>query len=174
MRPCDHPDCAGQGLHRAPKGRERLNDYYWFCLDHVRDYNRAWDFYAGMSAREIEAELRLDVVWPRPSWPLGGAPHRGFRSDPRRIRDYFGLFGEAEAEAERAEKASGPRRGSPEADALAVFDLDAPVTLVMIKARYKELVKLHHPDANGGDKQAEERLKVINHAYTTLKTSLLA
>jgi curved DNA-binding protein CbpA len=42
---------------------------------------------------------------------------------------------------------------------------------VSLKARYKELVKRHHPDAHGGDKAAEERLKVINQAYSTLKTS---
>ena len=53
--------------------------------------------------------------------------------------------------------------------ALAVFDLALPLTLVSLKARYKELVKLNHPDLHGGDKDAEERLKVINQAYSTLK-----
>ncbi|MFO1060844.1 MAG: DnaJ domain-containing protein, partial [Dongiaceae bacterium] len=39
--------------------------------------------------------------------------------------------------------------------------------------RYKSLVKRLHPDANGGDKAAEERLKHINLAYSTLKNSTL-
>jgi curved DNA-binding protein CbpA len=50
--------------------------------------------------------------------------------------------------------------------------LALPLTPARLKARYKELVKLHHPDANGGDKGAEERLKLINQAYATLKQRL--
>ena len=41
-----------------------------------------------------------------------------------------------------------------------------------VKARYIELVKRFHPDTNGGDKTAEERLKLINEAYTTLKNGV--
>ena len=55
--------------------------------------------------------------------------------------------------------------------ALAVFDLEPPVTELRLKARYKVLVKQHHPDAHGGDKAAEEKLKIINQAYATLKAS---
>lgn len=171
IRVCDHPDCSGEGLYRAPKGRDRLSDYYWFCLDHVRDYNRQWDFYRGMSQSEIEAQIRRDTVWQRPSWPLGSTSRHEARLDLQRYRDYFNLFGASDpgrAEARRA----APR--GPEAEALALFELEAPVTLIALKARYKQLVKRHHPDANGGDKQAEERLRVIIQAYTTLKSGALA
>ena len=68
---CDHPDCLAEGRFRAPKSRHRLNEYYWFCLDHVRDYNRSWDYYAGMAPGEIEDHIREDTVWQRPSWPMG-------------------------------------------------------------------------------------------------------
>ena len=49
---CQHPDCDKPGVYRAPKSRKQLNEYFWFCLDHVRDYNKAWDYYAGMSETE--------------------------------------------------------------------------------------------------------------------------
>ena len=58
---------------------------------------------------------------------------------------------------------------SKEDQALAVLDLTAPVTMEEIRARYRALVKRLHPDANGGDKSAEEQLKVVNQAYSTLK-----
>lgn len=134
-------------------------------MDHVRVYNAAWNYYAGMSAAEIEAEIRHDTVWQRPTWPLGG--RMGYRYDSN-LKDH-GLFGlEDELQPER----TAPRTPlSPEDQALMVFALAPPVTLPGIKARYKELVKLHHPDANGGDKECEERLKIINQAYATLKTS---
>jgi DnaJ-domain-containing protein 1 len=59
---------------------------------------------------------------------------------------------------------------SDEEKALIVFELEPPFTLIELKRRYKILVKLHHPDANGGDKMAEERLKVITQAYALLKS----
>ena len=171
-RRCDCSDCAEQGLYRAPKGRDRLREYYWFCLEHVREYNRRWDYFAGMNEREIELHRRRDTVWERPSWPLGPRGFGGVRFDPQRMRDFFDLFEEQREEARsRAER---PAPCDSAMAALAVFELKGPVTLVEIKARYKVLVKRHHPDTHGGDKAAEERLKVINQAYTTLKNSLLA
>jgi hypothetical protein len=150
------------GEHRAPQARDRLDKYYWFCLDHVRAYNAAWNYYAGMSEAEIEAEIRRDMVGQRPSWPLGARVGRA----PWTIRDELGIFGE---EAPQREVRRRPE--TKEEAALRLFDLEVPFTLVRLKARYKELVKIHHPDANGGDKAAEERLKDINQAYSTLKAA---
>jgi hypothetical protein len=168
-RLCDHPGCAAGGEYRAPRSRRSLDSFFWFCLDHVRLYNAQWNYYAGMSAPEIEAEIRNDTVWQRPTWPLGGRAGLHFGG---RIRD-FGLFGfeEESVRHERRESAAPKRPLSEQERALAVFDLALPLTLVGLKARYKELVKRHHPDAHGGDKAAEERLKVINQAYSTLKSS---
>lgn len=165
FRLCEAPGCAGAGEYRAPRSRASLDQYFWFCLSHVREYNAAWNYYAGMSDLEIEAEIRRDTTWQRPSWPLGariGTIHG-------RMRDHFGIFGEGAHHEKRQEKQQ--RRPLTEQErALAVFDIEAPFTLVRLKARYKELVKLNHPDLHGGDKDAEERLKAINQAYSTLKT----
>ena len=70
-RPCDCPGCGAAGGFRAPKSRDSLNEYWWFCLDHVRDYNARWDFYKGMTPDQIEAQTRDDTGWQRPTWPLG-------------------------------------------------------------------------------------------------------
>jgi hypothetical protein len=164
MRACDHPGCAGHGAFRAPRSKSDLNAFYWFCLDHVRAYNAAWNYYAGMSEAEIEAEIRSDTVWQRPTWPLGSRIGARFRV---RWEDY-GLLDPDEA-LERPRERARPR--TPQEEALAVFALEPPLTLSALKARYKELVKRHHPDSHGGDKVAEEKLKVINQAYTTLKSS---
>ncbi len=165
-RLCEHSGCTGEGLYRAPKSRDRLTDYYVFCLDHVRDYNRTWDYYRGMSQDEIEAHIRFDTVWQRPSWPLGSfGPHA---QDPlEAIRDGFGLFSERRGDSQEAPEHWKPR--TAEEKALTVLGLKPPTVFADIKARYKELVKRLHPDANGGDKGAEEQLKVINQAYSTLK-----
>ncbi len=168
MRSCDHPGCAGFGQYRAPRSRERLHDYYWFCLDHVREYNRTWNFCAGLSDHEVEALIRQDTCWNRPTWPLGGARARedALRDQARRLFEDEDEFVTGRGRA-RGEPAAGPR--SEEERALTVFELRRPVDLAMIKARYKVLVKRHHPDANGGSREAEEKLKTINQAYGTLK-----
>lgn len=171
-RQCDAPGCRARGEHRAPKSRDRLSDYYWFCLDHVREYNKQWNYYEGVSADELEREIRRSTTWDRPTWPLGtAAAYRKFVAG-----DYKDPFGALNGDEEMGPAAgSGPARpGSetPEGKAFAIMGLEPPVTEAELKARYKQLVKKHHPDANGGDKQAEERLKIINEAYTTLRKFL--
>ena len=166
LRACDHPGCAAEGQFRAPRSREHVgtaDNYYMFCLDHVRAYNAAWNYYAGMSDVEIERELRRDTVWQRPTWPLG------WRIAGTRWRDPLHLYREDGGE----HVSQGETRRRPLTDeekALAVFELEPPFDLKELKSRYKLLVKRHHPDANGGDKDAEERLKVITQAYALLKT----
>jgi DnaJ domain len=162
-RTCDHPGCASAGEFRAPRTRA-LTDYYWFCLEHVRSYNASWNYYAGMNEAEIEAELRKDMVGHRPSWRFGSRVAWRFANG---VKD-FGLF-DWDEEAPRSKPRSRPP--TPQEKALDVFGLALPLTLAAVKARYKELVKRHHPDAHGGDKAAEERLKIINQAYSTLKAS---
>jgi hypothetical protein len=176
-RLCDHPGCEAGGDYRAPRSRLELDNYYWFCLDHVRAYNSAWNYYAGMNDREIEAEIRRDTVWQRPSWKLGERHGPAYEA---RIRDPLHLY--SGADRKPGDRRNGRTQGadassrvaSAREQALAVFDLDPPFTQSSLKARYKVLVKMHHPDAHGGDKEAEEKLKIINQAYTTLKASYFA
>jgi DnaJ-domain-containing protein 1 len=166
-RPCDWPACALGGDFRAPKSRSRLREFYYFCLEHVRAYNRAWDFFAGMSQAEIEGYLREDVTWHRPTWPLGSRHERaaGWRwQDPYDLFLNGGLNG-AQGASEWDRRSQRPSKA---ARMFAVLDLAPDATRAELKARYKQLVKRHHPDLHGGDKRAEERLKLINEAYTYL------
>lgn len=172
-RPCDHPECDGAGDYRAPKSRNHLTDYYWFCLDHVRDYNRAWNYYAGLSPEEIEAATRLDTVWQRPTWPLGSWRREELLRE--RIWTDFAtgdrIHGRTGEHEDATRQRVRDRMATQEEKALATLDLTPPVGFEQIKRRYKALVKLHHPDANGGSREAEERLKLINQAYTVLKAA---
>jgi hypothetical protein len=162
-RGCDWPGCTAKGPHRAPRSRRELNRFWWFCLDHVRQYNASWNYYAGMTEQEIEADVRFDTVWQRPSWRMG-ENIRTFAFGSVNVDDSFAFFGH-EGEPKRAP-------ATPQEQAMVVLDLQPPVTVASVKARYKALVKLHHPDANGGDKAAEERFKDISAAYRTVLKSL--
>jgi hypothetical protein len=172
-RHCDMPGCGAPGEYRAPKSRNQLNEYWWFCLDHVRAYNATWDFYKGMTPGEIEAQVRADTSWQRPSWPLG---HLGARldeavaRDPLHILNAGGFRGQGHGpHHDRGRNAEPP---SEMREPLATLGLSWPVTIDELKSRYKELAKRHHPDANNGDRAAEERLKTINLAYAALRRGL--
>ncbi len=173
-RLCDHPGCECGGDYRAPRSRLELDRYYWFCIDHVREYNAAWNYYAGMSESEIEREIRHDTVWQRPSWKLGARHGPAYQAQ---VRDPFGFYASGEAGTRpnggrNRDRGDAPARAASATEqALAVFDIDPPFTPLRLKSRYKALVKMHHPDAHGGDKAAEEKLKIINQAYATLKAS---
>ena len=165
VRACEMPDCRAEGLYRAPRSRDNLRRYRWFCLDHVRQINAEWNYYGGMNDQEVEDDVRRDSVWRRPSWRLGtnGSP---FDEGADAIKDPFGLF----FGADPARGKRGAR--TPEEKAMMVLKLNPPLTAASVKARYKELVKRYHPDANGGDKDSEEIFKQIHQAYQTIMESL--
>ncbi len=166
------PDCCAAGEYRAPKSRTSLRDYWWFCLEHVRAYNAAWDFYKGMTPGEIERQLRADSSWQRPSWPLGRLGAAGWEEELLQ-RDPLHLLSAGRVRGAHA--APGERQTPPELrEPLEALGLTWPTTLDKVKSRYKELAKRHHPDANGGDRGAEERLKVINLAYAAVRSRLVA
>lgn len=172
-RACDHPGCDRAGEYRAPRSRDDLRSYYHFCLDHVRAYNLSWDYFADMSTNQIEIAIRRSTVWERPSWPFGSRA-ANLDMDGAPIADPFGFFRpDGEAHPGQARFQDRPRLSAPEERALAVLEVEPPITKERVKARYKALVKRHHPDANGGDKASEERLKKINEAYSTLKAAAL-
>jgi hypothetical protein len=170
-RVCDKPGCSGEGLYRAPKSRDHLRDYHWFCLDHVREYNKSWNFCSGLSPGALEAMIRNDTMWERPTRPMSF-----WRAQEQRL--YAAAAGFASADADGGtDRASQPRArqpDTPEMAALRVLELTPPVDYAIIRARYIELVKQNHPDANGGDKESEERLKMINQALQVLKAAYLA
>ena len=170
LRTCEHPECNESGDCRAPKDRG-LNNYYHFCQEHAREYNRQWNYFDGMSEREIEDYIYNQTIWDRPTFSFTS------QSD---MEDYLRRQVKQDFFDEETERPKNQREyrdnifrqsGTPEAEALAIMDLEPPVTLDSLKARYKKLVKKHHPDANGGSKESEETFKKINMAYTVLKVA---
>jgi len=167
LRNCDCAGCGQPGDFRAPKSRDRLMDYFWFCLDHVRDYNRHWDYFAGMSMREIETYVRSATVWDRPSWPLGQAGNAGASEQKLRDKAMDEFF--AEGVAPPPSSPASPVLPKAERDALTALELAPPTDLTAIKTRYRLMVKRYHPDLHGGSRAAEEKFKSINQAFTLLR-----
>ena len=171
-RACASPGCASEGAHKVTKSRQQLGEYIWLCLDHARAHNESWDFFQGMDEKDIESFRNDALTGHRPTWPLGKRAARmqnpfghGFKVD-----DAVGQF---EKDAESTPHVRRPERTLTRLQivSLDTMHLSHSATLLEIKARYKELVKRYHPDANGGDRGAEERLKQVIKAYGVLRAS---
>lgn len=175
---CQWKGCSGAGTHRAPKGRGRDGEYYFFCVDHVRQYNASYNYFDGMSDAEVEDFQKDASIGHRPTWKIGANPDgHGDTSgrpnhtthQPGRSHDPHGFFAWRARQA-REEPPENRRQLRPlEKKALDTLDLGQGVTKEQIKTRFKALVKLHHPDANGGDTRSEEKLREIIQAYNYLK-----
>ena len=181
------PDCAWEGcdqpgLYKAPKGHRFEGEYHHFCLEHVRHYNPAFNFFSGMDEKEREEHLyRTAETDGRPSWGLGSKPgaYNGPRMpkrDPgaagtRRFSDplhIWARYARANARGPQAEREIKLHENDRRAFETLGFKTRAKSE--EIKRAYKALVKIHHPDANGGDKGSEERLRSIIAAYSHLKS----
>lgn len=174
---CQWDGCDQPGHYRAPVGRMKEGAYFRFCIDHVREYNRNYNYFSGLGDNEVARFQKEALTGHRPTWRIGGSddtqpaadfsPLRSGRAGYyARLRDPLGLFGAAG----RPEPAPQRRKLRPlEAGAIETLGLEEDATGADITARYKALVKRHHPDANGGDRGSEERFRDVVQAYRLLK-----
>lgn len=181
---CAWKGCEETGAHKAPAGQGREGQYLMFCVDHVREYNASYNYFVGMSDEQVARFQKDNLTGHRPTWktgttagPASGNKMRGPTPTPdqlkqARVNDAHGFFSfRAKREADSAE----PRRYIRPLDrkALEVLHLTDAATKEQIKARYKDLVKKHHPDLNGGDERSAEALREIIQAHNQLKASKL-
>ena len=174
---CDYPGCAAVGEFRAPQGRDREGQFFCFCLDHVREYNASYNYFNGMSADDVAVYQRDALTGHRPTWTMGSnRAAKGFREDgddPTTVRDPLGVY-RARGQGTAGAAAKRPKVGVAALKALDQLGLDDGADKAAVKTRYKELVKQLHPDANGGDRSNEDRLREIIRAYNYLKSVKLA
>jgi curved DNA-binding protein CbpA len=167
---CQWDGCREPGTHRAPVGRMREGEYFRFCFDHVREYNKGFNYFSGVPDSEVARFQKEALTGHRPTWKMG--VNNSARSAPdfaqmrsgragyyNRVRDPFNIFGTDPNTPPRQRKARP----------LETLGLTPQATAREIKSRYKELVKRHHPDANGGDRGSEERFRDVLQAYRVLK-----
>lgn len=185
-KPCQWPDCRRAATAKAPKSRERLNDFYEFCQPHAGEYNKGWNFYAGMSEGEVRAAQENEAMTGgRPTWEMkAGKFSREAAAFAAKMgtantagsgswRDSFGLFGRRGDQTPQS-PTEDRRIGKLERAALADLDLDPGADKARIKAQYHDLLKRFHPDTNGGDRGAEAKLQRVIKAWKTLKKAGLA
>ena len=170
---CAEPGCARAGAYRAPQGRGREGRFFHFCLDHVRQYNRSYNYFNGMTDTDIARYQAQATTGHRPTWSMGvnGRAEAPFAAFADGLQDPSGLFSSRFGAGRRQQEARRRPVHNAQRKSLAALHLDETASAVKIKSRYKALVKRHHPDANGGDRGSEDRLREIIQAYTYLKSA---
>ncbi|MFI3242206.1 MAG: DnaJ domain-containing protein [Alphaproteobacteria bacterium] len=148
-RQCDHEGCDKAGEYRAPKDKS-LKEYFWFCLEHVQEYNKSWNFYAGEEDFvEEEAE----------------EPNKRFSNFSSKVKYNFFDYDDYH-----------PKQiywTAKEQKYLTDLELSKyGVTLDLLRQQYKKLVKKYHPDVNAGNKEKEEKFKLISVAYKAIEKKL--
>lgn len=173
---CQWEGCSKPGLHRAPAGRGRDGEYFFFCVDHVREYNQSYNYFDGMTDDEVARFQKDAMTGHRPTWKMNGkgtgAAGSGGQSNTTAGpsgHDPHGFFAWRAKQA-RAKASERKRKLKPlEKKAFVTLHLPDDADKDQIKTKFKELVKEHHPDTNGGDRRSEEKLREIIQAYNFLK-----
>lgn len=161
---CYWAGCHAAGDYRAPRSRDNLRDFQWFCEEHIKEFNKKWNYFEGMSSDEIYEFQRDATTGHRPTWRID--QHE--KMNAAKLEEAFGrMFGD------NTYKANTKPINARDRDALALLDLEHPSEKSAIKRQYRELVKKYHPDVNVGNKNAEETFKKVTLAYNHLMTHYL-
>lgn len=179
-RVCEHPNCSEPGKYRAPKDPDQLDAFLWFCLTHVREYNNKWNFFEGHSETELAEQFAADRVWERPTTPFGKAGEGVKKSAEARAWERLGITDPHEVLGENATRNPGKaserrtttrRLPAAERKALDILEAGDSWTKEEIRRQYKSLVKVLHPDLNGGDRSDEDQLQSVVWAWEQIKDS---
>ena len=152
---CEWGNCQKKGEYKAPTSREKLREFKWFCLEHVKIYNKGWDYFKGRTTDEIYNEISNDARWHRPTW--------------EKIKKYefldFNIFDNDSVDF-RNSKFKGKVTNSSIENCANILDIKLPINIASLKKQYKKMVKKFHPDVSKSN--SEEHIIKLNYAYTEL------
>ena len=161
---CCAEGCDLRGTHRVILDFHNPKKVSYMCLDHIKAHNKSVNYYANMSADQIENEIKADTIWRKPTWPLRGDAHGPQSMDI--TKDYFEFF--TDLAPSKKGVSSAPTFPKDIENAAHVLGVLLPASLADVKKIYKKCVKACHPDLHRGEKNHEERLKKVNIAYKVL------
>jgi DnaJ-domain-containing protein 1 len=167
-RVCEHEGCNEPGLYRAPKAPDVLDEYRWFCKEHVREYNAKWSFFEGKTEAEMNAQNSKDKVWERETKKFTDPETRAWAR--LGIEDAHQVLG-GNATQNPGRKSAGRRLPPTERRALEILEAEDNWSKADIRKAYKKLIKVLHPDMNGGDRSQEEQLQEVVWAWDQVKDS---
>ena len=164
---CEWDNCKEAGTYKAPTERDNSKNFRWLCEEHIKVFNKSWNYFDGMSQNEIENFIKSDLTWHRPTQKFGSADNFFNILWNNALGDKFKIFNEKENGP--AHINSYKKLCEKDKDAFEIMELEFSADRVTIQKKFKLLVKKFHPDKHSGDKRYEDKLKKITMAYSHLK-----
>ena len=162
---CEWENCKENGEFKAPLERDNSKSYKWLCEEHIKLFNTSWNYFDGMSQREIESFLKSDITWHRPTQQFGSSDNFFSILWNNALSDKFNFFNNKTGINNFYTK----KLSEKDKDAFKIMELELNTEWSIIQKKFKTLVKKFHPDKNAGSKKFEDRLKKITLAYSHLK-----
>lgn len=169
---CQWDGCEKIGLHRAPVGGAAEGLYLSFCLEHVKDYNKGYNYSIALSSPEVARYQKEAAAGSRLT---SGTAFSGAKEAPLPSTAPSGSAKSVNARKSAAQRLFEKRAFQArklkvlEAKAFEVLGLSPDATPEEIRSRYKERLKMHHPDANQGNRNSEDQLRASIEAHKILK-----
>ena len=164
---CDWNNCLEEGRYKAPKEKDNSKNYRLLCLEHVKEFNKNWNYFLGMSDDQIMDFLRSDLTWHKPTQSFGSSDNffkvlwnNALKDEMDRIKYNYDF-----------NHMNKFKFNNNDIKAFDILGLTVGLKWEKIQEKFKKLVKKFHPDMNSGNKKFENKLKVITLAYTQLKNT---
>ena len=162
---CEWENCNEIGKFKAPLEKDNSKNYKWLCEEHIKSFNKNWNYFEGMSQKEIENFLKSDLTWHRPTQKLGSYDNFFNILWNNALSDKFHFFQEEKI----LNNLKNRKLSEKDKDAFKIMGLEFTADWLSIQKKFKTLVKKFHPDRNSGNKQFEDKLKKVTMAYSHLK-----
>jgi len=166
---CESKNCKEIGKYKAPTEKDNSKNFKWLCENHIKLFNKKWNYFDGMSQQQIENFLKSDLTWHRPTQKFGATDNFFNILWNNVLNDKFKIFQE-----ERFMHAYNSKQlCEKDKDAFRILELKFSADWTTIQKKFKTLVKKFHPDKHSGNKQYEDKLKKITLAYSHLKMIMI-
>tara|TARA_Y100000590_G_scaffold349088_1_gene400466 strand:+ start:1909 stop:2427 length:519 start_codon:yes stop_codon:yes gene_type:complete len=162
---CEWKNCKEKGKFKAPNEKDNSKNYKWLCEQHIKAFNKSWNYFEGMSQVEIENFLKSDLTWHRPTQKFGSSDNFFNILWSNALSDKFNLFQEGKI----LNNLNHLKLSEKDKDAFKIMGLEFNADWSSIQKKFKTLVKKFHPDRNSGNKKYEDKLKKVTLAYSHLK-----
>ena len=166
---CEWKNCNESGKFKAPLEKDNSRNYKWLCEEHIKSFNKNWNYFEGMSQKEIENFVKSDLTWHRPTQKFGSFDNFFNILWNNALSDKFNLFKEDKIFNSLTNK----KLSEKDKDAFRIMGLKFDADWSSIQKKFKTLVKKFHPDRNSGNKQFEDKLKKVTLAYSHLKLIMI-
>tara|TARA_B100001765_G_C19318609_1_gene256303 strand:+ start:24 stop:551 length:528 start_codon:yes stop_codon:yes gene_type:complete len=164
---CDWNNCLEEGFYKAPVERDNSKKFRILCLNHVREFNKNWNYFDGMDDKQICEFMKSDITWHKSTQSFGSSDNFFKVLWNNALKDELNKY-KINGQLDHMNKF---KFNNNDIKAFSILGVSIGIKWERVQEKFKKLVKKFHPDMNAGNKKYEDRLKVITLAYTQLKNT---